>query len=80
MTIVVGRIVCAVLLATAGLWSWREAARAEATAAAWHDVAALAAGLHVPPSPSALSRWLPGALRGATTTWSAAAAAAPTPT
>ena len=64
MTTVVGRVVCAVLLAAAGLWSWREAARAEATAAAWHDLAALAAGVRVPPAPSALSRWLPAAFRG----------------
>ena len=35
MTTVVGRVVCAVILAAAGLWSWREAARADATAAAW---------------------------------------------
>ena len=64
MTGAIGRVMWAVLLAVVGLWSWREAARAESAAEAWRDLAGLAAGVHAPPSPSAASTWLPAAWRG----------------
>ncbi len=63
MTGAIGRVIWAVLLAVVGLWSWREAARAESAAAAWRDLAGLGAGVHAPPPPSAASRWLPAAWR-----------------
>jgi len=64
MTTVMGRVVLALVLAGAGLWTWREAARADATADAWRAVAALEAGVVPPPAPSAWARWLPAAWRG----------------
>jgi hypothetical protein len=64
MTSVMGRVVMAIVLALAGLWSWREAARADATADAWRGLAALEAGVTAPPAPSVLGRWLPAAWRG----------------
>ncbi len=63
MTGAIGRVMWAVLLAVVGLWSWREAARAESAAEAWRDLAGLGAGVHAPPPPSAVSKWLPAAWR-----------------
>jgi hypothetical protein len=63
MTTIVGRVLAAVLLAVAGWWCWSESARAEATAAAWRDLAALDAAVAATPAPSVLARWLPAALR-----------------
>jgi hypothetical protein len=63
MTSAIGRVVGAVLLAAAGWWSWGEAARAEASAGAWRDLAALGAGVNTPPAPLAMSRWLPATWR-----------------
>lgn len=63
MPSVSGRLLIAALAATAAWWSWREAGRADATAEAWRELAALEASLTAPPAPSTLTRWLPAAWR-----------------
>ncbi|MGD9905478.1 MAG: hypothetical protein AB7U83_18570 [Vicinamibacterales bacterium] len=64
MTTVMGRVVLAAVLALTGVWTWREAARADATADAWRAVAALDAGITVPAATSGWMRWLPASWRG----------------
>jgi hypothetical protein len=63
MTTIVGRVFAAGLLTLAAVWCWRESVRADATADAWRDVAALHAEVAATPVPSAMTRWLPAALR-----------------
>jgi hypothetical protein len=63
MTNIVGRVLAAGLLAVAAWLCWNESARAEATAAAWRDLAALDAQVAATPAPSAFTRWLPASWR-----------------
>jgi hypothetical protein len=63
MPTVAGRLVVAVVAGLAAAWCWQEAARADAVADAWRDLASLSADVRATPTPSRLSRWLPAGWR-----------------